>query len=122
MTDFAAPSDSHSRDAASSLRDDWHEIEDALNAASDGATDPVYSQIESAKSALLRLGSAAVPAHVHVWDTETEEFSTFTPDPQLDQPWVIHECIEVGCLAIKVTRVLRDRPVEIVYEEAESNG
>lgn len=48
--------------------------------------------------------------HEHVWDTETEEFSTFTPDPALDQPWVIHECIEVGCLAIKVTRVLRDQP------------
>lgn len=62
-------------------------------------------------------------AHVHEWDTDSDEFSTFTPDPALyEDPWVIHECLTVGCLAIKVTRVLRDQPVEIIYEEATHAG
>ena len=59
-------------------------------------------------------------SHEHVWDTETDEFSTFTPDPMLDQPWVIHECCEVGCYALKVTRPIFQRGVQtIVYEAAE---
>lgn len=42
------------------LVDDWRTVEDALNAASSGASEPLYSQVEAAKGALFRLGCAAV--------------------------------------------------------------
>ena len=60
------------------------------------------------------------PRCVHVWDTETDEFATYTPDPGLDQPWVIHECVELGCHALRVTRPLYQRGWQtIVYEVPE---
>lgn len=53
----------------------------------------------------------------HRWDTETDEFSTFTPDPQLDEPWVIHECCEVGCYALKIERpIFGQGRKTLVYE------
>jgi hypothetical protein len=43
-----------------SLADDWRAVEDVLNQAGDGASDPFYSQVEEAKGSLFRLGSAAM--------------------------------------------------------------
>lgn len=58
-------------------------------------------------------------SHVHLWDTETDEFSTFTPDPQLDDPWVIHECCMPGCDALKIERpIWGEGRKTLVYEVA----
>ncbi len=39
---------------------DWRTIEHVLNNASNLASEPFYTQIEAAKNALFRLGSAAM--------------------------------------------------------------
>lgn len=53
----------------------------------------------------------------HTWDTESDTFATYTPDPALDEPMVIHECIEPGCRALKIERHLfNEGRVTLIYE------
>lgn len=62
-------------------------------------------------------------AHVHEWDTESDEFATYTPDPALDQPMVIHECLTPGCCALRIERHLfNEGRVTLVYAVAERLG
>lgn len=59
--------------------------------------------------------------HVHEWDDEPDEFATYTPDPGLDEPMVIHECLSSGCRALKIERHLFNQGrVTLVYEVAEA--
>lgn len=56
----------------------------------------------------------------HVWDEESDAFATYTPDPDLDEPMVIHECIEPGCRALKIERHLFSQGrTTLIYEVAE---
>lgn len=60
--------------------------------------------------------------HQHVWDTETDDFSTFVPHPENDHPWVIHVCCEPRCGALKVTRETGSGAATVVYEPVMSRA
>lgn len=61
--------------------------------------------------------------HEHVWDTESDAFATYTPDPALDEPMVIHECVEPGCRALRIERhTFNEGRITLIYEVAQHLG